>query len=448
VSESPDWKEKYRESVLELESQEKRGRQIEQTLRRLVGRLCAAGMGVAPQLDDELTELAAANRRNAAATELERLADSLTTTVVAVDALAPVPKSVPSPGLPRWEATRNALGNLLQRFRLVGDPDAVATLIAKVPMAASDADIAGLLEQTAEMIRAHGEALAQERTHAAALLAQATNRLDEVAGYLTESGDDTRSRFADTASVTEAVITEVRELTAEVNCATDLRGLQAAVATRLETVTQRVMEFRARDESRLREYVARTERLRTRIADLESERVDLHVKLDREKHGARQDGLTRLANRKGFDERFAEEALRCCQADRPVNMLLWDLDDFKRINDTYGHPAGDRVLQSVAACFLSAVRGEDFVARIGGEEFVVLMAGMRIARALHIADELRTAVHSLRFHFRGAPVRITASCGLTDLRPDDAAGAAFDRADAALYQAKREGKNRCFASSS
>jgi diguanylate cyclase len=128
-----------------------------------------------------------------------------------------------------------------------------------------------------------------------------------------------------------------------------------------------------------------------------------------------------------------------------VTMLLWDLDDFKSINDTYGHRAGDRVLQSVATCFTSGLRAEDFVARIGGEEFVVLLTGMPFARALRVADELRRGVEVLRFHFRGTPVRVTVSCGLTELRAGDAGGAAFDRADAALYRAKHGGKNACIA---
>jgi diguanylate cyclase len=126
-------------------------------------------------------------------------------------------------------------------------------------------------------------------------------------------------------------------------------------------------------------------------------------------------------------------------------MLLWDLDDFKIINDSYGHRAGDRVLQSVATSFMSALRAEDFVARIGGEEFVMLMAQMPFAKAQQIADDLRGAVESLRFHFRGTPVRITASCGFTDLRPGDTPALAFDRADAALYRAKHGGKNACVA---
>ncbi len=126
-------------------------------------------------------------------------------------------------------------------------------------------------------------------------------------------------------------------------------------------------------------------------------------------------------------------------------MLLWDIDNFKFINDSYGHRAGDRVLQSVAACFMAAVRGGDFVARIGGEEFAVLLSGPKLTDAMQIANQVRSAVEALRFHFRGTPVRVTVSCGVTELQQHDTAEAAFDRADSALYRAKNGGKNLCIA---
>lgn len=447
VSETPDWKQKYRDSLLEMETEEKRWRQIEQALRRLVGRLCAAGMGVDPQLDSELIALAAANRRNADAAELERLAASLTNAVVAVDAVSPVPTiTVPAPHFMRWDSTCTAAAKILQHLRSAAIEDAAATeLSAQLPAAKSDAALARILERTADLIRGHGETLAAERSQSAALLADVTKRLEEMAGYLTESGDETRFRFADTASVNESVMSHVRELTAEVHGATELRVLQTAVIARLETVTRQVLDFRSREEARFLEYTGRADRMRTRIADLEREARELNTKLDREKHGARLDPLTRLANRKSFDERLAGEIERRARDELPVAMLLWDLDDFKVINDSYGHRAGDRVLQSVAACFMSGLRPEDFVARIGGEEFVVFLTGLPFERVCVIANELRLGVEALRFHFRGTPVRVTVSCGLTELRAVDAPGAVFDRADAALYRAKHGGKNTCIA---
>ena len=94
---------------------------------------------------------------------------------------------------------------------------------------------------------------------------------------------------------------------------------------------------------------------------------------------------------------------------------------------------------------MSGLRAEDFVARIGGEEFVTLLTGVSFTKAKQIADELRRGVEALRFHFRGVPVQVTASCGITELVDRDSAASAFDRADAALYRAKHGGKNICIA---
>jgi diguanylate cyclase len=172
----------------------------------------------------------------------------------------------------------------------------------------------------------------------------------------------------------------------------------------------------------------------------------LHAKLDSEKNGARLDPLTGLANRRSFDERFALEIARRQRAEALGVIVIWDIDNFKSINDTYGHRAGDRVLQNVAACLKSGARRAcDLAARIGGEEFATLLDGIGAAEALKIADDVRAAVQGLRFHFRGAPVRVTVSCGITEIKSPDTADGAFDRADSALYRAKRGGKNVCMA---
>jgi diguanylate cyclase len=443
VSETVDWKQKYRDSLIEMEADEVRWKQVEQVLRRLVGRLCAAGMGVNLQLDDQLIALAAANRRNADADELARLADSLTKTVVAVDATCPVPTiTFPATDI----QTRLAIKSLLQHLAARDPKDPVVPeLIRELASAKNDSALAKVVTRAADLIHEFGEQLQRERQQTAEILAEVTKRLDEMAGYLSESSHANRSHFEDTQTYNDTVISQMRELTHEVAGATELGVLQGLVTARLERVAQHVSDFRAREEFRLLEVNGRAERMRTRIAELEREANDLHSRLDSEKQGARVDPLTGIANRKSFEERFAHEIAQKPRAELAVVMLLWDLDNFKVINDSYGHRAGDRVLQSVAACFMAAVRDNDFVARIGGEEFVMLLGGAKIAPAMLIANQVRSAVEALRFHFRGTPVRVTVSCGLTELKENDVAEAAFDRADGALYRAKHGGKNLCVA---
>jgi diguanylate cyclase len=454
VSETADWKQKYRASLLEMEAEEKRWRQVEQLLRRLIGRLCAAAMGVAPQLDDELTVLAAANRRNADAAELERLAESLTNVVVAVDETSPVLqlaaplpfRTPPVAKAVRWDSTCAALSALLERLKDgESDTSMVQNLIAELAIVRTDAALAALVARTADLIHQRGDSLARVRLQAAAVLSEVTNRLEEMANYLTESNSASRSHFGDTQSLNDSVMSHVRELTDEVSGATELGLLQSVVSARLESVAKQVCDFRDREQIRLVEYNGRAEHMRARIADLEREAQELHSKLDLEKHDARLDPLTGIANRKSFDERFNLEIARRAQGGTPFVMLLWDIDNFKVINDSYGHRAGDRVLQSVASCFASALRATDFVARIGGEEFAVLLIGLRLAEAVNVANQVRTTVERLRFHFRGTPVHVTVSCGITELHEADESEAAFDRADAALYRAKSGGKNLCVA---
>ncbi len=450
MSDTTDWKQKYRDSLLEMEAEEGRWREIEKLLRRLIGRLCAAGMGVDGQLDDELTAIAAANRRGADAAQLEILAESLTTAVVAVDATSPVRhlavQAPPAVTDVRWHLTCAAVAGLLDRLK-IGETDSskVELLTAALAAARSDAALAAVMSDVADLIHGRSETLARERLQAAAVLSEVTKRLEEMAAYLTEASSATRTRYDDTRSLNDTVMSHVRELTDEVSAATELGVLQSVVSARLETVARQVSDFRAREQVRLMEYNGRAEHMRTRIANLEREAQELHSKLDMEKHGARLDPLTGVANRKSFDERFAQEIARRAQGGAPAGLLLWDIDNFKVINDSYGHRAGDRVLQSVAGCFTAALRSTDFVARIGGEEFAVLLSGLELAAAVSVANQVRTAVEGLRFHFRGTPVRVTASCGITELHQDDASEAAFDRVDAALYRAKHGGKNLCVA---
>ena len=271
VPENIDWKQKYRDSLLEMEAEEKRWREVEQVLRRLIGRLCAAGMGVDPLLDDELTALAAANRRNADALELERLAASLRTAVVTVEAtsrlpqlVAPVYPQAPPAKPVRWDLTCAAIAALLERLKAgESDHSTLQSLIDGLAAADTDAALAAIVARTADLIRERSESLARERLQAAAVLSEVTKRLEEMASYLTESNSASRSHFDDTQSLNESVMSHVRELTDEVSGAKELGMLQSVVSARLESVAKQVCDFRAREANRVAEYNGRAEHMRS-----------------------------------------------------------------------------------------------------------------------------------------------------------------------------------------
>lgn len=158
---------------------------------------------------------------------------------------------------------------------------------------------------------------------------------------------------------------------------------------------------------------------------------------------ATHDALTELCNRRHFIELVDKEIARAQRHGRPLVMCIIDVDLFKPVNDQYGHIAGDGVLRQLAAVVRSFVRGEDIAARIGGEEFAVLLPESDVPAARAFAERLREAVADSAFMLAGEPHRITISIGIAAMDPARAERSALmQAADGALYRAKEEGRNR------
>lgn len=159
---------------------------------------------------------------------------------------------------------------------------------------------------------------------------------------------------------------------------------------------------------------------------------------------ARRDPLTGLLNRAAFEDAIHDRALTRQSGNSGDDaLILIDIDHFKEINDTHGHAAGDHVLRMVAVSIAGNVFERDHVARIGGEEFAVLLLGAGATGAVDAAHRIRGALEDNKTYYEGTTIRVTASLGVA-LFPDQATyHAVFRRADLALYRAKRGGRNRC-----
>ena len=158
---------------------------------------------------------------------------------------------------------------------------------------------------------------------------------------------------------------------------------------------------------------------------------------------ATTDVLTQSSNRRHFFECAHREFEQARLDGSPMGFLLLDIDDFKIINDSYGHPAGDQVLQRIAESGKGALRRGDLFGRIGGEEFAAVFPGCAPEMAKQIAERLQREIQRLSFTHDGKQYGVTVSQGLTTLTPEDEMlDSLFSRADAAMYQAKRQGKNQ------
>jgi diguanylate cyclase (GGDEF)-like protein len=159
---------------------------------------------------------------------------------------------------------------------------------------------------------------------------------------------------------------------------------------------------------------------------------------------ANRDGLTGLLNRAAFENLIRQRHIAPLQeAERGDALIIIDIDHFKSVNDRFGHAAGDHVLRTVSVCIAGNVFERDQVARIGGEEFAVLLVGSGASGAVRAAERIRSALEENKAHFEGETIRVTASIGGALYPHGTMFQSVYRGADNALYRAKRTGRNRC-----
>ncbi|GGA97706.1 GGDEF domain-containing protein [Brucella endophytica] len=154
------------------------------------------------------------------------------------------------------------------------------------------------------------------------------------------------------------------------------------------------------------------------------------------------DGLTGMQNRRYFDEALKEYLVQFGRIDKPVGLMILDLDHFKSINDTYGHDVGDAVLREVARCLKDYTRYHDVVARLGGEEFAIVVSNMGKERLAKLAERIRKAVSELSLKVEDAHLTVTTSIGAAEWDRRENWQDFYRRADKLLYQAKNMGRDR------
>lgn len=275
-------------------------------------------------------------------------------------------------------------------------------------------------------------------------------RLDERLESLRQCFSDQSTAQTGRLNASEALDREIRDelqtLGEQVESSADFDQLKASVGQHLESISGAVERFRTQETERERNLSQQLELMHEKLAAVETHSEQMREELAEERQKALRDVLTQLPNREAWQERLAFEYQRWQRYRHPLTVGVLDIDYFKRVNDCYGHKAGDRVLQLVAKALNDRLRTTDFIARFGGEEFVILMPETPPDVASSVLDGMRKHIAALPFHFRGEPVSVTFSAGLAEFVEGDDEDDVFDRADKALYQAKDSGRDRVLIS--
>ena len=274
-----------------------------------------------------------------------------------------------------------------------------------------------------------------------AYLKQLNERLESFQNNLQAASEG----HAEGRSAADDLHSQLREhvdgLQNSVQDAVDLNSLKHLLENRLEGLLGTMDQHQQQRIAREQEVSAHLQGLAERIASMEQQAQGYREHLEEQRQKALIDPLTDLPNRAAWGERLQYEVDQWQKNGNPLLIAMLDLDHFKRINDGYGHLAGDKVLKIIATQLRKHLRPTDFIARFGGEEFVLLMPDTPLSAGLHLIEKLRAAIQACPFHFKGEPVTITTSIGVSAFRPGDRSDHVLKRADEALYRAKRRGRN-------
>lgn len=275
-----------------------------------------------------------------------------------------------------------------------------------------------------------------------AYLQQLNERLESFQSNLQAASEG----HADNRSAAREMDTQIREqvdgLQNSMQDAADLDDLKHVLENHLEGLLGTMDQHQRQRDEREQEVAARLHGLAERVAHMEQEALGYREHLEEQRQKALIDPLTGLPNRAAWSEQLDHEIIQWQQQGNSLLLAMLDLDHFKRINDNYGHLAGDKVLKIIASVLRKRLRGTDFIARFGGEEFVLLMPATVPALGAKMLENLRASIAACPFHFKGEPVTITISMGLTAFKPGEHSDMVLKRADQALYRAKHAGRNR------
>jgi diguanylate cyclase len=244
-------------------------------------------------------------------------------------------------------------------------------------------------------------------------------------------------RLADFSESTSEYHDKIERCAEKISKANDITDLsQVLEEVMQETRAIQLNAQRSRDE---------LNQMRAKVRQAEQEVLRLQDELANASQMVRNDALTGALNRKGMDEALETEVARARRHGSKLCLALLDIDNFKKLNDSLGHAAGDAALIHLAKVVQTAIRPEDTLARYGGEEFVVILPDTALENAVAVMVRVQRELTRQFFLHNNEKLLITFSCGVAELNSEEQAAEAVQRADSAMYLAKRAGKNRVLA---
>ncbi len=345
------------------------------------------------------------------------------------------------------DAVREVMLTLIEKIGFThGRSDQLDRIRGRIEEEFDFDDWRGYLDQILTEIRQIINGISRDKIELESLIVDVTRQLGEISGVLSDDQDAQEQGRAETHKLKALMDSNVRGIQQQVETEQDIVRLKQGIHERLQAIRDGVEAFVASDNRRFEEALERNRQLRQQIEKMEEESQQLRHKLDENRHKLMYDPLTGARSRLAYEETLQQELSRWERYRDGFSLAVLDIDHFKRINDRFGHAVGDKALQIVARMMLKTIRKTDFLFRTGGEEFVLLLPRTPLDKAAPVVEKIRASVGGANFRYKDERVSISLSAGVTEIHPGDDAVSLFERADRALYEAKRQGRDRLVVS--
>ena len=439
------WKDKYYNLLDVQEKNEQLFQEKESLLSKIVTRLTVAAKGNDPSLDPHLERIQNLIKTSTKNDKLKNELDNFSNALLHQTGGSLQPDKI-NDNTTQQINTNFVSHQLLHLFAGTKIPESydgqVSHLKHQLQSELDSEAFKAVLEKSVALLLNIKQHVLSEQEEIENFLSSITQQLTELGAQASSASVASQENALTRNKLDEAVSKQMKDLQQSSENVTNLDPLKQLITTSLEDIARQINEHQKEEDQQLTETQRQLQKMASKIQVMESESKDLKDKLQVAHDKALRDPLTGLPNRRAYEEQLATEVARWRRYKTPLTMIVWDVDHFKKINDNYGHKAGDKTLLLITSLLSKNCRLTDFVARFGGEEFVMLLPDTSKESGLILAEKIRTIIEKSGFNAGGKAISVTISCGITQYLDADSFDSLFERADQGLYSARNKGRNQ------
>lgn len=399
-------------------------------------------------------ELASALKKKASPSKLTYIFEQLKTAMINED-IGPVSVKKKkgmfssfrkSAGDPFVEEFQQSYQEVVNRLKSTLEPKYAPVLeqvTTRLNSARDTADIGDVRESIFSLIFTYISETSQDRGKVNAFIQEIVGKIMDIEGQLTASYEQTRTMVSSNQGFESVLDTEMQGLKHSSDVSVSLDDLKVQISRRLSSIEKALVKKKTVDEAIQKLVEKNSSSFKSGFARLKQELQEAIRHSAALEKKLNLDQLTGAFNRRAYDNKVTEEMDRFLRYGSVFSLLLIDADQFKRINDRYGHAIGDRCLQEIIKRTRPLLRKNDMLARYGGEEFAVIMPETDSDGARQAAEKIRQTIEKIEFLYKNEKVRVTVSIGVSTVaQGDQKQEQVFERSDMAVYKAKENGRNQ------